>query len=106
MSSDFADVIAGRESPSMVAFRLRPIGGADPRGLNVVVKRYTPQAVLIANVEEARYRALIAEDGLLLVEAHYARPQQPARLPEGDAATRRHDLERVGGGQTGPPRRR
>jgi len=70
--SDFADVIAGRESPSMVAFRLRPIGGADPRGLNVVVKRYTPQAVLIANVEEARYRALIAEDGLLLVEAHYA----------------------------------
>jgi hypothetical protein len=70
--SDFADVVAGRESPSMVAFRLRPIGGADPRGLNVVVKRYTPQAVLIANVEEARYRALIAEDGLLLVEAHYA----------------------------------
>ena len=56
--ADFADVIAGRESPSMVAFRLRPIGGADPRGLNVVVKRYTPQAVLIANVEEARYRAL------------------------------------------------
>ena len=70
--SDFADVVADRESPSMVAFRLRPIGGADPRALNVVVKRYTPQAVLIANVEEARYRALIAEDGLLLVEAHYA----------------------------------
>ena len=36
------------------------------------MKRYTPQAVLIANVEEARYRALAAEDGLLLVEAHYA----------------------------------
>jgi hypothetical protein len=70
--SDFADVIAGRESPSMVAFRMRPVGGGDPRALNVFVKRYTPQAVLIANVEEARYRALIAEDGLLLVEAHYA----------------------------------
>jgi hypothetical protein len=27
---------------------------------------------LIANVEEARYRALAAEDGLFLVEAHYA----------------------------------
>ena len=70
--SDFADVVAGRESPSMVAFRLRPIGGADPRSLHVFVKRYTPQAVLIANIEEARYRALVAEDGLLLVEANYA----------------------------------
>ncbi len=103
--SDFADVVAGRESPSMVAFRLRPIGGADPRGLNVVVKRYTPQAVLIANVEEARYRALIAEDGLLLVEAHYAlrnnqRSFLKITLPPG-----RHDLERVGGGQTRASRR-
>ena len=70
--SDLADVVAGRESPSMVAFRLRPVGGNDPRSLNVSVKRYTPQAVLIANVEEARYRVLAAEDGLLLVEAHYA----------------------------------
>jgi hypothetical protein len=70
--SELADVVAGRESPSMVAFRLRPIAGADTRSLHVMVKRYTPQAVLIANVEEARYRALTAEDGLFLVEAHYA----------------------------------
>jgi hypothetical protein len=70
--SDLADVVAGRESPSMVAFRLRPTSGADPRSLQVSVKRYTPQAVLIANIEEARYRALAAEDGLFLVEAHYA----------------------------------
>ena len=70
--SDLAAAIAGRESPSMVAFRLRPIGGADPRALNVSVKRYTPQAVLVANIEEARYRALAAEDGSLLVEGHYA----------------------------------
>jgi hypothetical protein len=70
--SDLADVVAGRESPSMVAFRLRPASGADPRSLQVSVKRYTPQAVLIANVEEARYRALTAEDGLFLVEARYA----------------------------------
>ena len=28
--------------------------------------------MLIANIEEARYRALAAEDGLFLVEAHYA----------------------------------
>jgi hypothetical protein len=70
--SDLAAAIGGRESPSMVAFRLRPIGGADPRSLTVAVKRYTPQAVLVANVEEARYRALAAEDGVLLVDARYA----------------------------------
>jgi len=40
--------------------------------LSVVVVRYTPQAVSIANVEEARYRALASEDGRLLVEARYA----------------------------------
>ena len=70
--SELADVVAGRESPSMVAFRLRPIAGSDARSLQVAVKRYTPQAVLIANIEEARYRALAAEDGLFLVEGHYA----------------------------------
>jgi hypothetical protein len=70
--SELADVIAGRESPSMVAFRFRPASGAEARSLNLSVKRYTPQAVLIANIEEARYRALAAEDGVLLVEAHYA----------------------------------
>lgn len=70
--SELTEVVAGRESPSMVAFRFRPGGGADWRSLNVSVKRYTPQAVLIANVEEARYRVLAAEDGMLLVDAHYA----------------------------------
>jgi hypothetical protein len=36
------------------------------------VVRYSPQAVSIANIEEARYRALVSEDGSLLVEARYA----------------------------------
>jgi hypothetical protein len=70
--SELGDVIASRESPSMIAFRLRPLVGTDPRGLTVSVVRYTPQAVLVANVEEARYRLLAAEDGQLLVEARYA----------------------------------
>jgi hypothetical protein len=70
--SDLADVVAGRESPSMVAFRLRPIAGGEARSLTVSVKRYTPQAVLIANIEEARYRVLAAEDGLMLIDAQYA----------------------------------
>jgi hypothetical protein len=55
-----------------MAFRLRPLTGREPRALSVTVVRYTPQAVLVANVEEARYRALIADDGRLLVEARYA----------------------------------
>ena len=56
----------------MIAFRLRPLAGSEPRSLSVNVVRYTPQAVLVANVEEARYRALTAEDGRLLMEARYA----------------------------------
>jgi hypothetical protein len=70
--SDLGEVVAGRESPSMVAYRLRPLAGSETRSLTVTVVRYTPQAVLIANVEEARYRALTSEDGRLLVEARYA----------------------------------
>lgn len=86
--SDLGDLITGRESPSMVAFRFRPITGSDGRVLSVSVVRYSPQAVLIANVEEARYRALMSEDGRLLVEARYAiRNNQRAflklTLPEG-----------------------
>jgi hypothetical protein len=70
--SDLGEIVAGRESPSMVAYRLRPLAGSDARSLTVTVVRYTPQAVLIANVEDARYRALASEDGSLLVEARYA----------------------------------
>src|SRR5262245_54439730 len=69
--AELGDFIAGRESPSMMAFRHRPIAGRDPRALNVTVMRYTPQAVLVANIEEARYRILAAEERLL-VEARYA----------------------------------
>ena len=70
--SELGDAVAGRESPSMIAFRHRPLAGTEARALTVVVVRYTPQAVSIANVEEARYRALASEDGRLLVEARYA----------------------------------
>ncbi|HEV2982852.1 MAG TPA: hypothetical protein VGX46_00615, partial [Vicinamibacterales bacterium] len=54
--SELGDLVAGRESPSMIAFRHRPLAGTDARSLTVSVVRYTPQAVFIANVEEARYR--------------------------------------------------
>lgn len=70
--TELGEIVAGRESPSMIAFRLRPLSGSDTRSLTVTVVRYTPDAVLIANVEEARYRGLASEDGRLLVEARYA----------------------------------
>lgn len=71
-ASDLGDIVAGRESPSMVAFGFKPLAGSAARTLTVTVSRYTPQAVLVANVEEARYEALIGEDGKLLVRARYA----------------------------------
>jgi hypothetical protein len=55
----------------MAAFRFTPLGGGAPRSLTLNVTRYTPKAVLVANVEEARYDALVAEDGKLLVRARY-----------------------------------
>lgn len=70
--SDLGEIVAGRESPSMVAFRFAPLIGSAPRSLTVNVSRYTPDAVLVANVEEAHYDALLGEDGKLLVRARYA----------------------------------
>jgi hypothetical protein len=87
-ASDLGDIVAGHESPSMVAFQFTPLKGSDPRSLTVNVSRYTAQAVLVANVEEARYEALLGEDGKLLVRARYAvrnnqRSFLAVHLPEG-----------------------
>jgi hypothetical protein len=68
---DLGDIVAGHESPSLAAFRFTPLAGGAPRSLTLNVIRYTPKAVLVANVEEARYDALVAEDGKLLVRARY-----------------------------------
>jgi hypothetical protein len=70
--SDLGGILEGRESPSMVAFGFRPLPGSAARALMVTVSRYTPQAVLVANVEEARYEVLVGEDGKMLVRARYA----------------------------------
>ena len=69
-AGELGATVAARQSPSLVAFRYR--SGSGGRALNVDVARYTQQAVLTANIEEARYRVLIAADGKTLVEAHYA----------------------------------
>lgn len=70
--SDLGDVVKGHESPSMTAFRFSPLAGGAARSLTVNVTRYTAKAVLVANIEEARYDALVAEEGKLLVRARYA----------------------------------
>jgi hypothetical protein len=69
---DLGDILEGRESPSMVAFGFKPLAGDAPRTLTVSVSRYAPQAVLVANVEEARFEALASEDGKVLIRARYA----------------------------------
>ena len=71
-ASDLGPMVSGRESPALVAFRSRPQPWDTPRSLEVDVARYTPQAVLLANIDEARYTALFSEDGKTLMEAAYA----------------------------------
>jgi hypothetical protein len=66
------DVISGRDTPSMAAFKFKTGGGSTTRALSLDVSRYTPAEVLIANIEEARYEAMIGEDGRTLVRARYA----------------------------------
>jgi len=70
--SDLGDIVEGRESPSMVAFAFKPLGGNADRALTVGVARFADKAVLVANVEEARYEVLNGEDGKILVRARYA----------------------------------
>jgi hypothetical protein len=69
-ATELGELVARRQSPSLAAFRIR--AGAQSYSLNVQVARYAQQAVLTANVEEARYRVLITGEGKTLVEARYA----------------------------------
>lgn len=71
-ASDLGEMVASRESPSLAAFRFRTGDTSVNRSLSVNVARYTPQAVLMANVEEARYDVLVTSEGKTLVEARYA----------------------------------
>jgi hypothetical protein len=71
-ANELGDYVAGRQSPSMVAFRFRSGDAKAVRALSVDVARYAQQAVLMANVEEARYRVLLSKEGKSLVQAQYA----------------------------------
>ena len=71
-AADLGQLISSRQSPSLVAFRLRPAEGKSQRSLTLNIARYIPQAVLTANIEEARYNVLITEDGKMLVHSRLA----------------------------------
>jgi len=70
-ATDLGEPVLSRESPALAAFRFR-VGDPAARALTVNVARYSQQAVLMANVEEARYRVLLSGDGKALVQARYA----------------------------------
>ena len=71
-AGELGQLIANRQSPSLIAFRFQPGNGKSERTLSLNVARYTPQAVLTANIEEAEYNTLIAADGKILVQSRFA----------------------------------
>jgi hypothetical protein len=71
-ATDLGEIVSSRQSTSLSAFRFRSGDRKTARSLTVNVARYTSQAVLLANVAEARYNVLITNEGKLLVEARYA----------------------------------
>lgn len=71
-AAELGDYVAARQSPSLVAFHFRSSDAKAPRSLAVDIARYAQQAVLMANIEEARYRVLLSKEGKSLVQAQYA----------------------------------
>jgi len=70
--SELGEPVSSRQSPALIAFRTGANDTKSQRWLRLSVSRYTQQAVLLANVQEARYRVLLTKDGKSLVEARYA----------------------------------
>ena len=71
-ATDLGEMVSSRQSPALVAFRARSGEAGAARSLSVNVARYDQQAVLMANIEEARYQVLMSADGKELVQARYA----------------------------------
>jgi hypothetical protein len=125
-ASDLGEMVASRQSPALAAFRFRAGEAGTTRSLSVNVARYAQQAVLMANVGEARYHVLMSNDGKMLVQARYAvrnnqrnfvkvtlpagatvwsaslagRPIRPGQSPDGSLLL---PLEKARGGEEAPP---
>lgn len=124
-ASEMGQLISSRQSPSLIAFRLRPAAGKSVRSLSLDVARYTPRAVLTANIEEAEYNTLLSPDGKMLVQSRFAvrnnqrnflkltlpatavfwsasvagRPVRPGRAPDGSMLL---PLEKTRSGEEAP----
>jgi hypothetical protein len=70
--SDLGEVVASRQIPSLIAFRFRSGDSKSTRSLSVNVARYEQEAVLMANIEEARYKIQASDEGKMLVQASFA----------------------------------
>jgi hypothetical protein len=68
-AAELGPTVAARQSPSLTAFRFQPTA---QRSLAVTVARYDQQAVLTANIEDARHRILMTSEGKTLIQARYA----------------------------------
>jgi hypothetical protein len=71
-ATDLGEMVSSRQSPALAAFRARSGEAGANRSLSLNVARYDQQAVLMANIEEARYHVLMSSDGKELVQAWYA----------------------------------
>jgi hypothetical protein len=71
-ATDLGEIVSSRQSPSLIAFRVRSGDTKVERSLAVNVARYTQESVLMANIEEARYQVLMSEEGKTLIQASYA----------------------------------
>jgi hypothetical protein len=71
-ATDLGEMVANRQSPALVAFRARTGDAGKTRNLSLDIARYDQQAVMLANIEEARYQILLSPDGKELVQARYA----------------------------------
>ncbi len=71
-AADLGELVSNRQSPSLVAFRFRSGDAKAARSLSVNVARYAQEAVLMANIEEARYQILMSSEGKTLIQASYA----------------------------------
>ena len=124
-ASDLGEMIASRQSPALAAFRAKAGEAGAKRSLSLNVARYDQQAVLMANIEEARYDILMSADGKELVQARYAirnnqrnfvkvtlpagasvwsttlggRPARPGQSPDGSLLL---PLEKSRGGEDAP----
>lgn len=68
-AAELGPTVAARQSPSLTAFRFQ---SSAERSLAVTVARYDQQAVLTANIEDARHRILLTSEGKTLIQARYA----------------------------------